>query len=322
MLSKFFSTLSTKSEARTKRTILPWVMQGSQQVYQLTRPNWEAIYARVDSEFKDQDQNLVWNDIAFSWLSALNDDLGAEYGISESANFMLLSCETDRYNASLLKYLEQYRRRLMHILQGVCSDDGYGKYLVMVFSDNDRYYDYISYYGPQEGTFGMSSGSFMNHGYGHFVFPHQDLSQAEPVAAHEMTHAMLSHLNIPLWLDEGIAVNMEALLTGHASVPLNRDFYAKHQAFWNSKTIQEFWSGASFYRADDGQTLSYQLARVLVSNLSEDSKLFAEFCNTAQAQDSGERALNTIFDLSLQDMLTNFLGAGDWRPMAMLKDNI
>ena len=41
--------------------------------------------------------------------------------------------------------------------------------------------------------------------------------------------------------------------------------HAKQRAFWDDARIQEFWSGASFLRADDRSMLSYDLARILVA---------------------------------------------------------
>lgn len=314
-LTKLFSSLFGSEKANIERASLPWVLEQSESVHGLTRLNWGLVYKRVEADFTHQDQHALWGDIAHTWLCSLRADLGDAYDISESDNFMMLSCESAHYNQTLLRYLEQCRRRLMHFLKGIANDDGFGKYVVIVFENNDRYYDYVSYFGPEEGTFGMSSGSFMSYGYEHFVFPHQDIHQTEPVAAHELTHAMVSHLPIPLWLNEGLAVNMEALLTGLGGLNLTRDLYAQHQSFWDEKNIQEFWRGESFSRPDDGQKLSYQLARILVSNLSEDQASFVGFCNKADWKDAGESAMVDFYQVSLSEMLVNFLGDGSWGPI-------
>jgi len=107
---------------------------------------------------------------------------------------------------------------------------------------------------------------YLNCGYGHFVFQQGNFDQAEAVTAHEMTHALLAHLPICLWLDEGMAVNMEFVITGVPVERLNQPLFDQHQDFWNAETIQQCWRGTSFSRSGEGQKLSYQLAQTLVSN--------------------------------------------------------
>lgn len=293
---------------------MEWLAQHFSIESNLSRPNWEPIYKHIDSELSTLDQNKLWLEIMRYWMNTLIAGLPEGYWVKETDNFALLSKENSRYAGSLSGFLERSLKRLKHILKGIANDEGFGKYVVMVFDNNDTYYDYISYYGPQDGTYGLSSGMYLNHGYGHFVFPHQELDYAEPIVAHEMTHAILSHLPIPLWLNEGIAVNMEAMISGLNLPQLNKEMFAKHQSFWGEKEIQEFWYGSSFQRPDDGQQLSYQLAQILVTNLSEQYDAFAKFCNLASWQDGGEGAIQEVFGISLGDMIGNLLGAGDWAP--------
>ncbi len=280
----------------------------------LPRPNWENIYKHADEHFGKEDQNSLWSNVARQWMHELSASLPKGYKQTETSDFILLSDQTQRYNKTFSRYLEKCRRHLLSTLSGIANDEGYGKHVVIIFGDIDRYYDYVSYYGPQEGTYGLSSGMYLNYGYGHFVFPNTDLDNAEPIAAHEMTHALLSHLQLPTWVDEGLAVNMEAAICGYPSPPLNHHMFAKHQAFWGEDEMQEFWRGESFSRPDKGQELSYQLARILVTNLAENYDAFVEFANTAERKDSGEAAIEDIFDISLGDMIANFLGEGEWWP--------
>ena len=298
----------------SRRQVLPWVAENAEPTHGLRRLEWDSIYKNADEKFKDRDLDEAWSDVAYTWLITLKEDLGEKYSISESNNFMLLSSEDSSYNKALLNYLEVSRRRILRFLAGIANDEGYGKFVVMVYEDNSKYHDYISFFGRQEGTSGMSGGMFIYHGYGHLVFPFGDIQMTELVAGHEMSHALVSHLQLPVWLDEGIAVNMEGALKGFNSSPITHDLFEKHQSFWNESNIQEFWFGESFSRADEGQELSYQLARILVSNLSEQFENFVGFCNRAQWQDAGDGALLDIYGLSLQDLIYNFIGDGDWQP--------
>ena len=44
----------------------------------------------------------------------------------------------------------------------------------------------------------------------------------------------------------------------------------KQREFWTPDLIQDFWSGVSYYRADDGHEISYDLGRILVTGLASD----------------------------------------------------
>ncbi len=294
---------------------MDWLLNHFTVHEQLPRPNWETIFKHADEKLNHREPNELWTEVARAWMDELIQHLPVGYTTTESNNFILVSNEQDHYNKSMSRFLESCRRGLLSNLAGIANDQGYGKHVVIIFGDIDRYYDYVSYYGPQEGTYGLSAGMYMNYGYGHFVFQHDTLDMAEAVATHEMTHALLNHLPIPAWLNEGLAVNMESIITGHVHPIRNQAMFNKHQRFWNEQNIQEFWRGESFFRADDGGQLSYQLAQILVTNLAENYPSFVEFANKANWQDSGEAAIEDIFDISLGDMIANFLGEGEWWPM-------
>jgi hypothetical protein len=97
-------------------------------------------------------------------------------------------------------------------------------------------------------------------GCGHYATVKDDLRAIEPTIVHEMTHGCLAHLPIPAWLNEGIAVNTERRFAAvQPGLYTPEQMHAKHQAFWGDAEIQEFWSGKSFLRPDEGNMLSYDL---------------------------------------------------------------
>ncbi len=313
---------ATKVEEPPETVKLDWLDKFMPVDAKLPRPNWETINDFVAKNHNDLDQHELWCNIARNWVDLLAEHLPGEYTKIETDNFILLSSGETWYGTNLSNYLERCRKRLLAIAKGVCADDGFGKHVVIVFSDIDSYYDYVSYYGPQEGTYGLSAGMYLNYGYGHFVFRNEDLDTAEMISAHELTHALLAHLPIPLWLNEGMAVNMESMITGVSPEMLNNTRMELHQAFWNSETIQEFWHGGSFFRPDDGQLLSYQLAQILVTTLSKNYSTFTKFANAAHWTNSGESALDEAYGLSLGDLVGNFLGPGDWHPKPCMWSSI
>ncbi len=277
-------------------------------------PDWNAIASTIADDLSDKEKHKAWQGVCQTWLNNLANDLEGDYRISETENFTILSNEGDRYIKVFSSFLERTRKRILSTLKGVARDEGFGKHVAIIFKDLDHYYDYVGGFYPEDGEFGISSGMYINNGYGHFVFPTQDMDYAEPIAVHELTHACLSHLPIPNWLNEGLAVLMEEVLANN-TLYIDKEIVAKHHHYWNSENIQEFWSGASFYASDEGQELSYHLAHILLRNISQDFTALVEFTNLAKAEDAGEAAAMQTIGLSIGDLVASFLGEGDWKPV-------
>ena len=293
---------------------MDWLEQYINNIDNIPRPDWESIYAHVDNHYKDFDQHALWCDIALTWMNKLKSSLNNNYKIVESDNFIIVTSESDSYISTFQSFLERTRGKILNILNGIALDEGFGKHVVLIFDDIDFYYRYLSYYYSEDGEYGLSSGTYLNKGYGHFAFPHQDIFYAETIAAHEMTHALTFHLPMPLWLNEGIAVTIENYITNSTPLTMDNELYSRHKLFWGEQEIQEYWSGESFFRPDQGQELSYHLAQFCVDTLSKDYESFREFANKAHYSDGGEAALKEIFDSSLQDLISQYFGEGNWKP--------
>lgn len=176
-------------------------------------PEWEKVVVPESAERGELDH--FWSTAAFTWLNELRLKLGDRYAIAESEQFMLLGALPERQRQLALEYAEKTRSRVLHLLAGIASDEGYGKFVMLVLHDHDAYYEYITNYYtdvPDADELAFSSGMYINHGYGHFVFVAEDLDRIEPVIAHELTHSLLAHLPLPAWVNEGIAVNTERRL--------------------------------------------------------------------------------------------------------------
>jgi hypothetical protein len=118
-----------------------------------------------------------------------------------------------------------------------------------------------------------------------------------------------------MWLNEGVTQILEDMIVDVSTFQMNSYIKEEHRTFWNEATIDEFWSGASFYRADDGQRLSYSLAEVLVRNMISDfGKKFNRFLVAAHRDDAGNAAAREVFGVSLGDRMAQFLGPGNWQP--------
>src|SRR5262245_45169175 len=176
--------------------------------------------AHAPASSKPEVLDSFWTEAARAWLDALRLALGKEYSIRESDRFLLLSPAEEARSKAMLEYVERTRKRILRVLSGMAKESEIGKVCLLVFSDRDRYYQYVSNYYPPSGEFSLSGGMFLQHGYGHFVFVADDMHVMEPTIAHELTHCLVQHLPIPAWLNEGIAVSTEHRLSPPRSAPL------------------------------------------------------------------------------------------------------
>ncbi len=283
-------------------------------------PDWNAVHAWLAQTESAALQETGWNACERAWLMHLREALGERYHLVESGSATVVSTLVPGTAAATLDYMNRTLGRVARVLEGIARVPAWGREILIVFDDADAYYGYVSCYYPEAGgEFATSSGMHINHGCGHYVTQKHDLRLVEPVIAHEMTHGCLSHLPLPLWLNEGIAVNTERRLAGTPpSIYTPGELRDKHLAFWGETEIQEFWSGKSFARTDDGNLLSYDLASTMVGAMAKDWERFREFVLSAHRRDGGYLAAQQHLELDLGEaacLLLEKPNTGAWAPM-------
>jgi hypothetical protein len=281
-------------------------------------PDWQRIGDNGPAGLEGEAAHAYWTSAALTWLEAVNDALGEHYRVLQSSDFLLLSSLEDRPAQVFLATCQRMLARITRSLGPLANDSGWGKHVVMVFEEPDDYYTYVAHYYPEGGEYAMSSGMFIQAGYGHFVMPLEIIDAMEPTIAHELTHCLLTHLPIPAWLNEGLAVNTEHTLFPHLAAPAAQLYFphevaAQHAAYWNADSIQTFWSGKSFLATDEGNRLSYDLAKKITALAARDDAAFRAFVADAHMQDGGLAAEHHL-GYPLVNLLEAVLGEGSWQP--------
>jgi hypothetical protein len=249
-------------------------------------PDWDAVHRWVESASGTAAKAEAWSACELAWLQHLRVGLGQDYRVRSEDSAIVVSTLPAHVAAATLAFVNKTVQRIVRVLDGLAAIQEWGHDILIVFDEDDAYYRYVSHYYPEAGEFAFSSGMYVNRGCGHFVTVKADLRSIEPVIAHELTHACLDHLPIPAWLNEGLAVNTELRLCPPMQAPENpRQLHARHLGFWGAEEIQEFWSGKSFLRSDQGNELSYDLARILVSQFAADWEPFRQFALAANLAD-------------------------------------
>jgi ribosomal protein L40E len=285
---------------------------GFEVVEGFSRPNWKMIYESVKGRVPEDDLSAMWNYIVTKWLEELSADLGGDSRVRWSDNFYCLSDLGADATHALLTHAEFVVETIRGCLGKAAWSGYHGKHVLLLFSDPDDYYAYVSYH-HREGTHILSGGVFIRRGYAHIALPYVNTLSAQHVLVHELTHNLLCHLRIPLWLNEGLAVVIEGLVARRGFI-MSRELAERHNNHWNDTNIQIFWAGKTFDMPGDDSELSYSLGEVLVRLLSEKGADFIEFVKAADWRDGGQDAAINFLGQGLEEFLGGFLGPGNWRP--------
>ena len=288
--------------------------------------DWDAAQRWVDAIVGSEAQATAWAACEVAWLEHLRVALGQNYRLSLQGSTVLLSSLESNIADATLAFVGKTLQRVVQVLGGVAHIPEGGNDILIVFDDDETYYRYVAHYYPEAGEFAGSGGMYIHQGCGHFATVKADLRAIEPVIAHELTHGCLSHLPIPAWVNEGLAVNTEHSLCPppldtFGSRPSPHQMHTRHRKFWGATEIQEFWSGKSFLRADEGNELSYDLARILISQFAGNWEQFRPFVLAANVEDGAASAAREHLGVELGEVASALLeheSNANWAPNPLL----
>jgi hypothetical protein len=270
---------------------------------------WAEVWAWADA-FPEAERPAAFEAVADAWDQHVCIALGPKYRVSKTPGAVLISTLEPRQVQAALEFMVKTQRRILRSLDGVALAWEAGSDLLIVVDDDESYYRFISRFYPEGGQYAVSAGVKVDDGAVYYVCRKGHLRDVESVIAHEMTHGFISHLRLPKWLDEGIAVNMEHRLTGVGMPLLSApEMRAKHQAFWDPTAIQALWTGKSFHLPGEANMLSYDLSRILVEQLSGDWPRFAAFVRDAREGDAGAESARRHLGVTLGVAVAALVGS-------------
>jgi len=277
-------------------------------------PEWKTkISPWINDHCSKEEVHTAYRETCFYWLDLLASELGPNYYIAESENFLLLCAQEDKDYERTLNSLGEAEREILKGWKGVAQKNSTGPHVVILFEEISDYYDYVSLFHPEAGEFGGSCGMMINRLYYHMVIARSDFGECHSTLFHELTHVLVSHLPLPLWLNESLAMTSERLLTRSSEVYLTPELASEHHEYWDEDTIQDFWNGEGFHAPDPAQKLCYSLADILVCHLIKRPN-FRRFVLAANWQDAGQAAALKYLGGSVGDFAAIFLGDGYWEP--------
>lgn len=280
-----------------------------------SRGNWSVIAEEIERRTDASQRLEAWNEAILQWLFRLKEELGGTAAVFASRDCFGMSDVEPEDALAAYDFADRALQKIRLALGDTALDLAGARPLLLIFADADDYFTYLSrYYG--EGSFALSAGVFIHaqHDLAHIALPFTTTLDTNTTIAHELTHFLVSHLPLPAWLNEGLAMGFDRSLTGLPPVLLDVELAERMRDFWSPDNIQGFWAGQTFHEPGDASDLSYALAAVLIQWLQQKGPLFREFVRQADWQDAGQHAALELLGENLGELLGGLLGPGEWRP--------
>ena len=270
----------------------------------LPRLDVAVASAWLDAHVQPADRDDAWRALVHQWLERVAETLGSPYRVLDSGPIVFLTAQPERPAALLLDSATSSFQRVAEFVGPETAVDWVP---LLAFSDFDRYYDYAAPFYPDEGHYAASAGLCFETDPPHIALAPGDLLQLEEVAAHELAHAHVSALPLPLWLNEGLA----QLAQERFGIALpSPERLEEVRACWQKHGLDSFWTGEAFGLPDDRGILAYDLAYLLVKSfVTRDAAAFAALLRSADYNDAGDAACRAAFDLDVRKLARSMVGA-------------
>ncbi len=278
-------------------------------------PEWNSYLKAGGLNHLDPRSSLVKEGLRV-WAERLKDAFrfsGNSVQVKKSKHFMVFSSLESEELEQLLKRAEEFYSQFMSSpLKEIIDED-----LVIpliLFRDKELMLDYTEHYvNLNNQNLGLNTAGFFltSAEYPQIILHESDDYYAiERTLSHELTHFILRDFNLPVWIDEGLAMTFE-----HIHFPkeggMNYFDIREAEATWAQRTnIKAFLSGKAwnYLRPEFTYGLSESLVQLLLEDLTTEE--FINFLKIANYQDGGRKAFSTFYEGNLERYIVNLFKPG------------
>jgi hypothetical protein len=268
------------------------------------RLNWKLVCGWIATHVPELDREAAYATAQRQWLWRFRPHLPIDYSVFESTQTLLLAPKI--LAPRLLAKIDRHIELIAEALGGWFDHRAVGRYLVLVLPDRSAFSIYNRVLDPEFDSEQKIGGVCYRGGLVHIV-SHADQGSLEHVVTHELTHACLCRVNLPKWLEEGIAERFSmglnhARLGGLVPPPRSDDV-----AFWRRSGLREFWSGTAWTRKGELRDRSYYLAEALVEEIARDpGTQIRAFLKAASPDDGGAAAAAQFLGMTLDQLAERY----------------
>lgn len=271
----------------------------------------EAIGAWIADQFPPERRDAAVGAAVRAWLDALAEALDNGYNLYDTGDFLFLTQQNRKDAVELLKTMAALVKKIDGHFAGLRSLPAEWPLVVVEFEGADKFWHYASHYFPP-GSYAAAGAMMIPDDYPLVVMPPHHEEAAPPVLAHELSHLLRALSNLPLWVEEALAIRSEAFTASHLTLG---DMHERGSAWrWSEDDIQLFWAGKAFFAPGEMQPASYRLAKSLLDSVTVSWEDFVAFCGAAKHEDAGLAAAREHLGVDLGELAGELLGEGDWTP--------
>lgn len=265
----------------------------------LPRVNRELLSYWIAANVPEDRVRDAWLTAEIQWLQQLGRSMPGDYKLFQSPQSLLLAAMPRGAGRDASGLIEKTLDTIDSILPGVVKDSSQGKHLVLCLERVDDVKRYMADFGDDTCDW---SGLCIGAEAPHVVMRGSVLS--ESILVHELTHACTSHLDMPHWLSEAMALRMEQILGAGACGALPRDC----RRWWQEHDLQVFWNGEAFRGGGEKRSQSYVLAMHLLDAIClRRPKRLASFIRGASRDDGGRQAARDHLEQDLESIMEDLL---------------
>ncbi len=200
----------------------------------LPRLNWEQVDRWVQVSVPEDRARDAWTSAQMQWLGRLSFALGPHYHLFQSPRALLLGAMNRAFGRYASGRIERALTTLDYVLPGIVQESSRGKHVVICLAGEDEVKRYMAEYPETSDNW---DGICLRREDVHVVIR---CAEAIPdlLLVHELTHACLTHLQLPRWLDEAMSQRMERIEGRMKYAPLTDE----HRRLWRAPISPGFWT--------------------------------------------------------------------------------
>jgi hypothetical protein len=277
---------------------------------------WPAITAHINKQ-PQTDRSRLWHSAALHWaelsrqvLKKFVDSDASKvipYRLGQSARFIVLERSQPGAETRWPLFGEWVLNNVLPLLAPIAIVPPWP--IVGIFVHNALTLDQYCTAHTQKNSL-LPGGCYLE---GSNIPPHiallgaMDLLNLRVVFSHETIHALIHHLRMPLWLEEGICRHLESeSLRIHNLIYLSEHNFRRNE-HWQAHGLETFWSGACF--GNLGAHEAYGLAGRIVRRLLQSGpQSFFKFTRLAKREDAGEAACRGVYGVSIKTIAGEMIG--------------
>jgi hypothetical protein len=203
---------------------------------------------------------------AEAFCASLVASLGSHYRISQDGVFHWVTPFAPDAHERFAQQARYAIARVGQTIPGLVTTPPDGGWPAVLFSSVDEQLAYEGLFGGA-GAQIINGGVWRNWPIGHLAIPVNQWDALDAAFGHELVHACLSDTGVPVWLQEGLATELETGM-GNRVAPLNDLHQWKETlAWWRSHPPDPFWTGEAFSNPESSRH-AYALAQVIALRLT------------------------------------------------------